>query len=130
MVIRGGYNSRARGFGFAMIDEDPRDDDADLEQSDAATAIKKEPAPTKREPRQLPPYKLLLHNDDVNTFDHIIRSVRRLTPISEEAAVVKTIEAHETGVALLLVTHRERGELYVEQFASLSVTTSLEPDAA
>ncbi len=110
--------------------EDPRNDDAGLEQNGAATATKKKLAPTKHKPRQLPPYKLLLHNDDVNTFDHIIHSVIRLTPIPQVEAIVKAIEAHETGVALLLVTHRERGELYVEQFASLNVTVTLEPDEA
>ena len=33
------------------------------------------------------------------------------------------------GAALLLVTHRERAELYVEQFASMGLTTTCEPDA-
>ena len=64
----------------------------------------------------------------MNSFDHVIRSIMRLTPISEDEAVIKTIEAHETGVALLLVTHLERAELYVEQFASLGITCTVESD--
>lgn len=111
-----------------MADEDAQQNDANAQDVEAATttAPAKKPAPTKREPKQLPPYRVLLHNDDVNTFDHVIRSVVRLTPIPPEEAVVKAIEAHETGVALLLVTHLERAELYVEQFASLSVTVTAE----
>ncbi len=90
----------------------------------------REPAPTKRKPKQLPPYKVLLHNDDVNSFDHVIKSIVRLTPVPTQDAQIKTIEAHETGVALLLVTHRERAELYAEQFASLKITVTIEPDGA
>ena len=92
------------------------------------TAPVKKPAPPKRKPRQLPPYKVLLHNDDVNSFDHVIKSIVRLTPVPTEEALLKTIEAHETGVALLLVTHLERAELYAEQFASLKIIVTIEPD--
>ena len=79
--------------------------------------------------RLLPPYRVILHNDDVNTFEHVIRAILRLTPLNEKEAATRALEAHETGVALLLVTHRERAELYVEQFASASLTVTCEPDA-
>lgn len=78
--------------------------------------------------KELPPYRVILHNDDVNTFEHVIRSILKLTPLKEPEAVKCTIEAHETGSSLLLVTHKERAELYVEQFASLHVTVTCEPD--
>ncbi len=84
-------------------------------------------APSVRKPKKLPPYKVLLHNDEVNTFEHIIQSILKLTTLAPQEAVLRTIEAHETGVALLLMTHRERAELYTEQFASLKVTTTVEP---
>lgn len=82
-----------------------------------------------RRAQQLPPYQVILHNDDVNTFEHVILSILRLTPLDEEEAVLRTLEAHETGSSVLLVTHRERAELYVEQFASISLTVTCEPDA-
>ncbi len=78
--------------------------------------------------RILPPYKVVLHNDDVNTFEHVILSILRLTPLKEEEAIERTIEAHETGVAVLLVTTRERAELYVEQFTSCGLIVTCEPD--
>ena len=99
-------------------------------ESATSTLPAKKPAPPKRDPKQLPPYKVLLHNDEKNTFEHVIRCVVRLTPIREDDAIVKAIEAHESGVSLLLVTHQERAELYAEQFASLSITISIEPDDA
>jgi ATP-dependent Clp protease adaptor protein ClpS len=79
--------------------------------------------------RRLPPFRVILHNDDVNTFEHVIVSIRKLTPLTEKDAVLRTLEAHETGSAHLLTTHQERAELYVDQFAALSLTTSCEPDA-
>lgn len=97
--------------------------------STTVAAPKKKPTPSKRKPGQLPQYKVLLHNDDVNTFEHVVRSVFRLTPLQEEEAVQKTIEAHESGLSLLLITHKERAELYQEQFTSLSMTVTIEPDA-
>jgi hypothetical protein len=51
-----------------------------------------------------------------------------LTPLKQEEAILRTIEADKDGVALLLVTHKERAELYEEQFQSKSLTVSIEPD--
>ncbi len=79
--------------------------------------------------RQLPPFRVILHNDDVNTFDHVIAAILKLTPLEPEEAIDRTIEAHETGASILLATHQERAELYVEQFASLRLTVTCEPDA-
>ncbi len=95
------------------------------------TAVAVAPAkkPTRPKPKQMPPFKVLLHNDDVSDFLHVIQSILKLTPLNKEEAYVKTLEAHESGVALLLVTHRERAELYAEQFATFNLTVTIEPDA-
>ncbi len=79
--------------------------------------------------RMLPPYKVLLHNDDVNDMLFVVEKVVELTPLTIEEAIERMLEAHDAGVALLLVTHRERAELYCEQFATYELTTSIEPDA-
>ncbi len=102
-------------------------DAGSLSSSGTATAAptKKPGAPT-RGPAELPPYKVLLHNDDVNDFEYVIHSVLKLTCLSREEAILRTLEAHESGVALLLVTHRERAELYAEQFTSCKITVTLE----
>ena len=101
-------------------------------ESPAATATVpvKQPAPPRRKAKKLPPYKVLLHNDDVNTFEHVISAILNLTTLQPQEALLRTIEAHETGVALLLVTHRERAELYQEQFATFNITVTFEPDEA
>ena len=84
-------------------------------------------APQKQPPRTLPPWKVLLHNDDVNELEDVVRIIRQLTPLNKQDALARTLEAHKSGVALLLTTHQERAELYVEQFASAGLTTTAEP---
>jgi ATP-dependent Clp protease adapter protein ClpS len=88
-------------------------------------APKKSPAP--KPPQPLPPWKVLLHNDDKNEFFFVIKTVVALTPLKEDDARQRTIEAHETGVALLLTTHKERAELYRDQFHSKGLTVTIEP---
>ena len=84
-------------------------------------------SPKKKPPQPLPPWKVLLHNDDKNSFEHVIITIIELTPLNEDAAVQRTFEAHKTGVALLLTTHKERAELYKEQFESKGLTVTIEP---
>lgn len=85
------------------------------------------PAPTRGPVDQLPPFRVLLHNDDVNTIDHVVDSIVELTPLDHGRAVEVTLEAQQSGAALVLVTHQERAELYRDQFVSKSLTVSIEP---
>lgn len=92
-------------------------------QTEHASAVM--PAPTK--PRHLPLFKVILHNDDQNNIVHVISSIVELTPLNREDAQARANEAHSTGCSLLLVIHRERAELYEEQFRSKSLTVTIEP---
>ncbi|MCP4247485.1 MAG: ATP-dependent Clp protease adaptor ClpS [bacterium] len=94
-----------------------------------ATAVATRPKPAPPKPKMLPPYKVLLHNDDVNDVEHVIRCIIKLTHLTLEEAIERTLQAHTGKVALLLVTHRERAELYCEQFATFQLTVTAEPDA-
>jgi ATP-dependent Clp protease adaptor protein ClpS len=84
-------------------------------------------APKKRPPGFLPPWKVLLHNDDKNSVDFVIVTIVELTPLDKQQAELRTKEADKTGVALLLTTHKERAELYQEQFQSKGLTVTIEP---
>lgn len=83
--------------------------------------------PESTRPRHLPQYRVILHNDDVNDHQHVIETILLLTPLKKEDAQRCTDEADKTGTALVLVVHRERAELYVEQFHSRSLTVTIEP---
>jgi ATP-dependent Clp protease adapter protein ClpS len=98
-------------------------------KSGTATKTKRAPrkSPAKKPPQQLPPWKVLLHNDDKNDVEFVVETIVALTPLNEHDASKRTLEAHHTGVALLLTTHKERAELYKEQFQSKGLTVSIEP---
>ncbi len=84
--------------------------------------------PAKNKPKLLPPFRVILHNDDENSMEHVEATILELTPLKKEEALLRMLEAHQTGCALLLVTHKERAELYAEQFHSKSLTVTIEPD--
>lgn len=91
--------------------------------------VERTPKTTAAPPRvdRLPPYRVLLHNDDVNSFEHVISSITEITHHGRATAFRLTLEAHLRGVSLIAVTHRERAELYQDQFRSKSLTVTIEP---
>ncbi len=93
--------------------------------SETASSAAVLPAATK--PRHLPMYNVLLHNDDVNDMEYVVETIVMLTPLTELEANERMKEAHSGDCALLLVIHRERAELYVEQFHSRNLTVTIEP---
>ncbi|HZK82210.1 MAG TPA: ATP-dependent Clp protease adaptor ClpS [Humisphaera sp.] len=112
--------------------EKDKEQERGREESGSGTATakpKRSPKknPHTKPPQPLPPWKVLLHNDDTNDFGFVIHTVMELTPLKEQEAKDRTNEANETGVALLLVTHKERAELYMEQFESKGLTVTIEP---
>jgi len=109
----------------------PETDNDSNEGGGVATAPPKEKSkasPKKRPPGLMPQWKVLLHNDDKNAFAFVIVTIVELTPLQKEEAFLRATEAHKTGVALLLTTHKERAELYMEQFESKGLTVTIEPD--
>lgn len=72
-------------------------------------------------------WSVLLHNDDVSEMGFVVRTVVELARLTVLDAYDRTVEAHDTGVALIVVTHRERAELMQEQFQSRGLTVTIEP---
>ena len=100
------------------------------EDSGTATAKPKRStrkAPQKVPPKPLPVWKVLLHNDDKNNIDFVVSTIVELTPLGEMEAKQRTKEADTSGVALLLTTHKERAELYQEQFTTKTLVVTIEP---
>ncbi len=85
------------------------------------------PAPSKPKLDALPPFRVLLHNDDANDMVYVVETILELTPLNKERAVTAMLEAHTQGLSLLLVTHREKAELYLEQFQSKKLVVTIEP---
>lgn len=92
----------------------------------AATMVRTRTAPPKVD--RLPPWKVLLHNDDRNDMLSVVLAIRELTALTTQEAIKRMLEAHTRGLALLLVTHREHAELLQEQFKSKRLTVSVEAE--
>ena len=87
--------------------------------------------PKRSPPRlaQLPPFRVVLHDDERVDMTHVVRSIVELTPLSAPLARDIMLSAHEHGSAPVLVTHLERAELYQELFAGKGLTVTVEPAA-
>jgi ATP-dependent Clp protease adaptor protein ClpS len=72
-------------------------------------------------------YKVLLLRDASLDLMFVVRTVMQLTRLCRAEATNKMWEAVHHGQSVLLVTYRERAELFVEQFNSTGLTTRLEP---
>jgi len=96
------------------------------ESGNPASGVTEQAAPPRLD--RLPLYRVILHNDDVNDCVYVVETLCELTPVNPGRAVNIMREAHTTGAALILTTHRERAELYVEQFRSKRLTVTMEPE--
>ncbi len=94
-------------------------------EDDVPAAIETRPGPPKT--RHLPPWRVLLHNDQVNDMLYVAQTITELTTLNRQDAVERMLEAHRRGISLLLVTHREHAELLTEQFASKRLKVTAEP---
>ncbi len=74
-----------------------------------------------------PHYKVLLHNDPVNTMDYVVLTLRQVVPqLTEQAALAVMLEAHNTGVGLVIVCDLEPAEFYSETLNSKGLTSTIE----
>ena len=68
--------------------------------------------------KQSPRYKVLLHNDPVNTMEYVVNTLRQVVPqLSEQDAMAVMMEAHNTGVGLVIVCDLEPCLLYTSDAA-------------
>ena len=75
----------------------------------------------------LPPYRVVLHNDDVNDMGHVVRALLDSVPeLDTEQAMAIMIEAHLQGRAEVIACPRERAELYRDRLESFGLTATIE----
>lgn len=95
------------------------------QQGGATVLVRQEQRTRKRQPL----YRVLLHNDPVNTRDYVVATLQMVVPqLSEQDAVAVMLAAHNTGVGLVIVCDQEPAEFYSEQLKSKGLTSTIEPD--
>ena len=90
---------------------------------------------TTNEPKQaeksvtefLPPYAVILHNDDVNEMAFVAQALLNSVPeLGQEDAVRVMLEAHNDGIAVVIICPLERAELYRDRIRSYSLGCTIE----
>ncbi|HXT35218.1 MAG TPA: ATP-dependent Clp protease adaptor ClpS [Chloroflexota bacterium] len=86
---------------------------------------------TEREQRTLqqilPPWRVLLHNDDVNDMPHVIRAIMHSVPsIGRRRAAEIMLEAHLHGQAQVIICPKESAEYYRERLEQHGLTSTIE----
>ena len=81
---------------------------------DEVTVTTSRPAPLTRRKRQ-PHYVVIIENDDRHTFQYVVEVLQRVCGHSEQRAFHLTLEAHNTGRAVVWTGAREVAELKRDQ---------------
>ncbi len=77
--------------------------------------------------KESPKYKVLLHNDPVNTMDYVVATLRQVVPqLSEQDALNIMLETHNSGVGLVIVCDLEPAEFYSESLKAKGLTSTIE----
>ena len=83
---------------------------------------------TERETIIMPRYKVLLHNDDVNSMEHVLKALQQVFKFDLEECARIMLEAHNNGMALCTVEPLEQAELHRDQLISFSLVATIEPE--
>jgi ATP-dependent Clp protease adaptor protein ClpS len=87
----------------------------DTSTSPALPAKKLRPRP---KPQRLPPYAVVLHNDNVNGFDYVVGVLRRVFKYGGAKAFWLTLRAHAGGRSVIWAGSLEVAELKADQVRS------------
>ncbi|WP_414153508.1 ATP-dependent Clp protease adapter ClpS [Prochlorococcus sp. MIT 1307] len=76
-----------------------------------------------------PRYKVLLHNDPVNTMEYVVKTLRQVVPqLSEQDAIAVMLETHNTGIGLVIICDIEPAEFYSQTLNSKGLTSTIEKE--
>ena len=78
------------------------------------------------EKRTIPFYKCICHNDNHNSFDHVIKTFIEVFHFQYEEAVIKTREVHEKGLSIVAIEPKEHAEFHRDKLQSASLTATIE----
>lgn len=68
--------------------------------------------------RQLPPYNVILENDDHHTMEFVLDVLQKALGYNEQKSYLLMMLAHETGQAIVWTGSKEVAELKLEQMLS------------
>jgi ATP-dependent Clp protease adaptor protein ClpS len=93
-------------------------------ESGPPDVIVKTKSKTEEKPRvrRLPPFNVILDNDDFHSFEFVIDVLCKALGYSRERSLQLTLQAHTTGRAVVWTGSKEVAELKVEQIRTFHET--------
>lgn len=79
--------------------------------------------------KHAPRYRVLLHNDDHNSMEYVVQVLlKTVASLTTPQAVNIMMQAHNSGVAVVIICAQEHAEFYCESLKSNGLTSTIEPD--
>ncbi len=72
--------------------------------------------------RRIPPYNVIIENDDCHSFQFVIEVIRKVLGCTVERALQLTLVAHHTGRSVIWTGPKEVAEFKVEQIQTFHET--------
>ncbi len=80
--------------------------------------------------KHIPMYRVLLHNDDFNTMEHVVEVLIKTIPAMQMPQATEImLEAHNNGMAVVIIVPQEHAEFYCEQLKLHGLFSSIEPES-
>jgi ATP-dependent Clp protease adaptor protein ClpS len=94
----------------------PMESEKPLADKGASVAVAPKAKPAKKhKPSQLPPYHVVLLNDDDHTYDYVIEMLKVIFAFPDEKGYELAKAVDKDGRVIVLTTHRELAELKRDQ---------------
>lgn len=79
--------------------------------------------------KHAPRYRVLLHNDDFNSMEYVVEVLlSTVASLTQPEAVNIMMEAHNSGIALVITCAQEHAEFYCETLKNHGLTSTIEPE--
>ena len=74
----------------------------------------------------LPPYSVILHNDEVHPMDYVVAALTKsVSSLTVEEATAVMFEAHNSGLAVVVTCPLEQAELYRDRLRTFGLGVTL-----
>lgn len=76
-----------------------------------------------------PPWKVLLHNDNHHSMNHVVNALCKAVPGMDPAEATRImLGAHQNGIGLVRVCPKEQAEYFRDRIQTFGLGCSIEPD--
>ena len=92
---------------------------------DPPKAAPKKSTKSKHKTKQLPPYNVVLLDDDDHTYEYVIEMLGKVFGYAKEKAYLLAKEVDGSGRVIVLTTHKEKAELKRDQILAYGRDTRI-----